>query len=325
MHLFERRLPEHRFAAHRLRLLIAALLLAAALGGYLAGHRRSSPVAAAPEAQTHTILTSSLLLAYPSSWAPVAAGTKIPGLSISSPAALAPGGDRRRAGLLTGQLLGGEPSPLPARFLARLRRLPDTKVVQLAETQAYRYTKLSVVGFDRAFTLYAIPNPGGSPTAVACYASSASSADMRTCEQIVASLRLQFAPQSYILTPDTGYARRVSASLRALEARRAAVRRGLQALGPQPAAHTLATRLALALAGTSSSLATLQAPPAASLAQARLATALQRAGSAYTTLAGAAAARDRAGYVTARSQVYAAESSVRTALESFALLGYGGA
>jgi hypothetical protein len=116
----------------------------------------------------------------------------------------------------------------------------------------------------------------------------------------------------------------VSAALGTLEVDRVALRRRLQTLGPRPPARSLASRIARALAATSSTLASLQPPPAVSQAQATLATALQRASGAYTTLAGAAGAADTGGYTTARTQVYAAESGVQMALRSFALLGYGG-
>jgi hypothetical protein len=313
-----------RGSQRSLRVLAAPLLVAVAILGYLVGHGhpRPAPAPAPPEAAGHTILTSSLLLTYPSGWAPAKRATVIPSLAITSPVLVAPGGDGAKAGLLTGQLIGGEASPLPAQFIARLLALPATSVVNLPETQAYRYSNLSIPGLARALTLYAIPNPGANPTALACYAASAASWYMRACEQIVASLRLQLAPQNYILTPDADYARKVSASLAAVDAQRAILRHKLHVLGPQPAAQPLAASLARTMAGASASLSALQAPPAASQAQAMLSGALGRARQAYTALAAAASAGSRSDYLSARGQVYAAEASIAVALHGFALLGY---
>jgi hypothetical protein len=139
---------------------MAPVLAAVAILGYVAGHDRSR---AASGEKSRTISAASVLLAYPSDWQPAAAAPGIPGLSIAHPVVLSPGGDAAHAGLLVGQLAGGEQSPLPMGFMARMRRLPDTEVVDLPETQAYRYARLSIPGFDRILSLYAIPNPGGQP------------------------------------------------------------------------------------------------------------------------------------------------------------------
>src|SRR6202011_4437572 len=107
-----------------------------------------------------------------------AAAPAIPGLTIAHPVVLAPGSDATRAGLITGQLPAGEPSPLPRSFVAGMRSLPDAAVVDLVEVQAYRSSRLSIPGFDQTLTLYAIPNSAGNPTVLACYASAALSAFM---------------------------------------------------------------------------------------------------------------------------------------------------
>jgi hypothetical protein len=306
----------------RLRVLATPLLVALAIAGYLLGHRHAASAPPAREPSTRTLLTSSLLLTYPSDWAPAGAGPAIPGLSISGPAAIAPRGGAATAGLLTGQLLGGEASPLPAWFIARLRGLPDAQVVNLAETQAYRYSQLKVAGFERALTIYAIPGPSGGPTVIACYAAAAASPQMRTCERIAAEAQLQFAPQNDILTPDPDYARQVSAAVAAVAAHRTRLRHALSMLGVQPASQRVAARLASTLDAGAASLSTLPAPPAASQAQTLLSQAFARTGGAYAALAAAAGAGSRSRYVAARARVYAAESSIATALQGLALLGY---
>jgi hypothetical protein len=309
MHAFDRSLPT----------VMAPILAVVAILGYMAGHDRSR---AASGEKSRTIFTTSVLLDYPSDWQPAAAAPGIPDLSIAHPVVLAPDGDAAHAGLLTGQLPGGEPSPLPRRFLARMRRLPDTEVVDLPETQAYRYARLSIPGFDRMLSLYAIPNPGGNPTALVCYASAAFSAYMRTCEQIVATLTLVGQPPSYGLTPEPGYARRLSASIGVLDGQRVALRREMRPGAVPGTVQRLATRLAAGFANAAASLSLLEPSFATDQAQAALSRSILRTRDAYAALAAAATAESPSRSAAARRQVYEAETSVNAMLESFALLGY---
>src|SRR5207302_1483483 len=107
------------------------------------------------------------------------------GLALRHAIALAPGGDPSQAGLLAGVLPAGQGSPLPAQLLALLRQRPTTAVVSLAETQAYRYTGLSIAGFDRSLTAYVIPKPGGGSLALVCYAAPSLSSQVQACQRSV--------------------------------------------------------------------------------------------------------------------------------------------
>ena len=265
---------------------------------------------------------ASVLLEYPADWRPAAAAPEIPGLSITHPVALAPNGDVAHAGLVAGQLGGGEASPLPAQFVARLRALPATEVVNLVATQAYRYSQLSVPGFDRMLTLYVIPNPGGNPRVLACYASAGFAAYMRTCEQIVATLRLEGQPPSYGLAPDPGYARHVGALIEVLNGERVTLREGMRRKVTLATVQSLATRLAHGFASAAASLSSLEPTLAVAQARAMLYGSILRARDAYAALAAAAGAGSQSRYSAARAQVYEAEANINTALESFALLGY---
>jgi hypothetical protein len=305
-------------ADRNLSLLAAPLLIVVALLGYLAGHGRSAAAPAAAVEKTRTISTATVTLDYPAGWQPASAAPTIPGLSLAHATVVGPEGEATQAGLVTGQLPAGEPSPLPSGFVAKLHALPRTEVVSLPETQAYRYTQLNIAGFALPLTLYAIPNPGGHPTAVACYATNALVAFMRTCEQIVATLKLAVQTQSYILTPDSTYAQQVSALLGPVSAARATLRREP---GSQPA-RAVVQGLESALAQAATSLSALQSPPAAGQAHAALSNALWRARDAYAALTAAAGTGSPGAYGAARARVSTAEKSVDAALGSFALLGY---
>jgi hypothetical protein len=171
-------------------------------------------------------------------------------------------------------------------------------------------------------SLYMIPNPGGNPTAVACYALTAFSADMRACEQIVAKLTLVGQPPSYDLNPESGYARRLSTSIGVLDGQRVALRREMRPGAAPATVQSLATRLAAGFANAAASLALLEPPSATYQAQATLSRSILRTRDAYAALAAAATAENPSRSATARRQVYEAETSVNAVLESFALLGY---
>jgi hypothetical protein len=296
-----------------------ALVLAVAVLGYVAGHHRS---ASASEVHTRSAYAGNVLLAYSPGWRAAPAAPLIPGLSIAHPVVYAPAGDALRAGLISGELPGGQPAPLPSTFFTRLRGLPHTSVVSFVEGEGYRYSQLQLPGFNRALTLYVIPSAGGSSTVLACYASPALAADLRLCEASANTLRLAGQQQSYSLAPDASYAARTSQLIGALDRQRVALRGELSRSETLGSVTQLAPRLAGAFTAAARSLSSLEAPLAAGQAQAALSAAIVQARDAYTSLGAAAQAEASSSYEAAQKQVYEAEADVNTALESFALLGY---
>jgi hypothetical protein len=306
------RVPNRRFFT-----LAAPILAAVAIVGYLIGHAHTP---SASPVKTRTLSTSRFLLDYPADWRRVAGGPEIPGLPITHAVVLAPGGQASHAGLVAGQLAGGEAGPLPRSFVASLPRLPLTAVVDLLEVQAYRYAQLAVPGFSQSLTLYAIPNPAGNETVLACYAGAAFSDQLRTCDQIVATVTLAGQAQSYDLTPEAAYARELSSSIAGLNGQRLDLRR-MMGSGASPAAvAALASRLARKFADTAAGVSTLEPSLVARRAQAALSKAMVTARRAYTALAAAAGSPPRS--QQARRQVYEAEADVNAALADFSLLGY---
>ena len=194
-------------------------------------------------------------------------------------------------------------------------------MVSLSQTEAFRYSGVRVAGFSRRLTLYAIPTSGGPATVLACYASASFTAEMRTCEQIVTTLRPLGQAGSGGLAPDLTFAAQVSALVGALDRRRLAMRREMR-LATRAALGRLAGSLAEQFAVAGDALARTEPPPAVGQAQAALARALRGGHDAYGALSAAAAAGSAAPYEAARARVYEAEAEVGTALESFALLGY---
>lgn len=308
----------HTFG-RRFSTVVIPVLATVAILGYLAGHGRAH---AAPRVSNRTISAASLLLTYPSDWQPVAGAPEIPGLSIVRPLVLAPNGDAAHAGLLTGELSGGEPSLLPRRFMTQMRALPDTEIVELVGTQAYMYARLNVKGFDRMLNIYAIPSPGSNPTVLACYASPAFSVAMRECAQIVAGLTLVGQQPSYNLTPEADYARELSASIGELNRERVGLRREMRPGASPLTTQRLATRLAAGFAHAAASLTLLAPSPTTVQAQTMLASSILRASEAYAALAAAATAESPSRAASAKRQVDETETGVNAVLEGFALLGY---
>jgi hypothetical protein len=295
----------------------APILAAVAIVGFLIGHahsRSASPV------ENRMFSTSRFLLDYPSGWRRAAGGPEIPGLPLMHAVVLAPGGEASHAGLVVAQLAGGEASPLPRSFVASMPRLPSIAVVDLLEVQAYRYAQLEIPGFSQSLTLYAIPNPAGNETVLACYAAAAFSDQLRACDQIVATVTLAGQAQSYDLTPEPAYARELSSAIAGLNAQRLDLRRMMGPGAPPAVVAALASRLAARFADTAAGLTTLEPSLIARRAQAALSKAIVGARRAYTALAAAAGSPSRS--QLARQQVYQAEADVNAALADFSLLGY---
>jgi hypothetical protein len=298
--------------------LLATALLALVIVGYLAGHSGSQGAAE----KTLTASATNVLLTYPAAWRAAPASPEIQGLAIVHPLVLAPGGDATQAGLVAGQLGAGQAAPLPRPLIALMRTLPETTVVDLLATQAYRYAHVNLTGWNRDLTLYAIPNQGGEETVLACYAAASLTADMRTCEHVVTSLTLVGQSQTYDLTPNPAYARELSASIAALDAQRSSLRRELSLQTTSSAAQSAATRLASAYASAAASIAKLEPSSVAGQAQATLTRSILQTSNAYKAYAAAAGEESQTALTAARKRVAEAETGVQNALEEFALLGY---
>jgi hypothetical protein len=315
-------------ANRSLSMLVAIGVAVAAIAGYLIGSRGSQNASGGghepvPAAQLRFASAAGVQLQTPADWSAAAAAPSLAGLSLVRPVLIAPGGDAAKGGLIAGELAAGEPSPLPASFVAGLKAPPRTDVVGLSRTEAFRYSNVAAPGFERPLTMYAIPNLGGDSTILGCFATAAAPASLSTCEQIVQTLRPVGQNGSGNLSPDASYAHAVGGVVSQLDAARTQIRREMSESDSPATVRTLAERLARDFATASSRLSPLEPPLVAGQAQAALARAVLSAQTAYAALAGAAGAQDVSRYEAARAAVTSGESGVSSALEGFALLGYG--
>jgi hypothetical protein len=308
-------------AGTRWRSLVALLIVPVAVAGYALGHKGHTVAAAPP--RTHPVYAAGAVLESPLDWTTSAQTPAIPGLSLQAPVTLAPKGDGGAGGVVVGQLPRGGPTPMPATLLAQVTPAPRGEVVSLAETQAYRYAGLRVAGFADVLELYAVPRADGGTIGVACYASNAGSGTMRTCEQIVAVLKLVGQPRGPNLTVEPVYAGKVAALLGGLDQQRQNLRTQISRQTSRTVVAHLTQTLSQSFTSAANVLSKLEAPLPAGHAHALLFHALRRTASAYAELAAAASANSLSAYEAARANVNSAESEISATLEDYSLIGYG--
>ncbi|MFI4990752.1 MAG: hypothetical protein ACHQHO_07555 [Solirubrobacterales bacterium] len=297
---------------------VVPVLIAVAIVGYVVGHSSGKSSSAEDRAANG----SGVALGYPRGWRMARIAPGIPQLPVADVVVIAPRGKAEHAGLMLGMLPAGELAPLPKRFVATLARLPVPEVVNLVETQAYRYPRLTVPGYGRTLTLFVIPNPGRRPMLLACYASPGRSSQMRACEQSVATVTTAGAPQALQLTPEPVYASAISNAISPLDRLRASLKRELQPDVTVASARRLATELADGFAAATQALDRLYPPPPVEPAHAAVIDAVGRAHDGYLALARAIGERDPSRYVAAQKEIARAEADVDAALGSYVLLGY---
>jgi hypothetical protein len=299
---------------------VVPVLVAAAILGYVAGHSGANSESGAERARTAKAMN--VLVEYPRGWRPVSGSSPIPGLSLKGERLLAPRGDASTAGLLVGQLASDGAAPLPVALLERVRSQPQTAVVELAEVQAYRYARLRVRGFEHTLTVFVVPGAGGRSTALACYAASDTSPNMRACEEAAASATIAVQPPTLSLNPERSYASAISTAIGRLDRLRVALKGDLRPQASAATAERLARQLAGGYAAAGATLSTLEPSAASQRAQVALSEAIGRARAGYAALAAAAGERSASAYADAQRRIATAEGAVDRALENFVLLGY---
>ncbi len=297
-------------------------LVLVAVAGYLAGSHRS-PVAATPDppSAARVLSNSGVLLEYPLDWQRSASSVSIPGLVLTNPVTLFPPGVRT-AGLLSGHLASSGSAPLPAAFIARLRKVPHTEIVDLVSTQAYRYSQLEVQGYTGSLDLYVIPVAGGGEGVVGCFGPQPLTPAGQQCERIVSTLALT-GPSTSTLAAEPTYATKLATLVDSIDAERARARKEMSSSGSAATIAEDAASLASHLSSAAASLETFEPPALVAAAGAALASALRGAAQSYSALSEAARAESVSSYDAARTRVVSAEGGVDRALETFSLLGYG--
>jgi hypothetical protein len=298
------------------------MLAAAAVLGFVLGHRRSNAAPVSHEGKPGIASVGKVVLEYPPDWKPAAGGSPVGGLGLTGGLLLVPGEDTQQVGLSGGFFAAGEAGPIPRRLLSQLKVLPRVEVVGIPAGQAYRYRLSSIPGYGGSAVLFVIPGEAGAgDTALACYAAAGFAAAQQKCSQIVA--RLSLSGQTQLdLTPNAGYAHKLEAIVGQLNRERLTLRGELAGTSNRASVGSLASALGARFTSAARALAVLEPPAVADNAQQALTGSLQETGGIYEVLGRAARSDDSAGYTAASGRLKAAESGVDSALESFALLGY---
>jgi hypothetical protein len=294
----------------------AAMALLVAVAGVLLG--RSGAEAPTPPALIGSASNGDIALAFPSGWQHADRAPSIPGLDLASPLALAAGPSE----IVAGQTQASGATLLPKKFLARLPDVPSTKDrVHLGSLQAIRYRNLKPRGLSGGVTLFVVPTSIGVTTVACRPAVHPPAALARDCERIAGSLRLRRG-RAFALGPDAAYARRLSAAITRLQAKRSSGRRRLARASTQGGQEAAARSLGDAYRATAARLRQLVVSPLNRDANARLIAAVTSAKSAYGQLAGAAGNDNRSGYNRAAGKARVAERHVNASLRDLRALGY---
>jgi hypothetical protein len=273
---------------------------------------------------TAAYLDGDVALAYSAGWRAVRDAPAIPGLKLSRPEALAPQGKTTKAGFVLGHLRPNGPYPLPSQLVDRLVRPSAPRiVVSIQDAGAYRYDAMQLSGSDLRETLYVFPGTQDE-TIVACYATPAALRFLATCQRIAEGVQFQFVDSvdPTTLAPLPAYARALTRAIDRLNARRAFERARIRARVSAGKQARAAIRLSTAYAATETALRRATVPVAAVGANEVLIGALRQARTAYLKLGSAAQERSPRRWLVARSEVAAAERSVRLALRGLVTLGY---
>jgi hypothetical protein len=302
------------------RLQLAQGLAVLAALGCLLGVISGSGSAQSAIVESDSVAVGDLMLEYPARWEFASKAAALPGLRFLGAVALGLGGNASSAGLVAGQLVDSQESPLPSSFLATLSSAPHGEVVEGFGVQAYRYRLRVGARGDEIIELYVQPSPGQDATAWACYAPISAALRLRECAQVFTTVRQAGTAEG--LAPDRRFASSLSAVLAALEQTRVPVRAQLSTVHNRAAAAGLAQRLAPRLTAAAQTLEALALPPVLDAIKSRLVHALDSAGAGYLALARSASAGSASGYASAQAQISRAEQGVDSTLERFALYGY---
>jgi outer membrane biosynthesis protein TonB len=297
--------------------LAAALVLAAAAGGFAFSHTsgtKSSP----PPAFVRTAAAGPVSVAYPRDWrgAPQPAST---GLSLARAVTLEP---LRGGGALTvGVARSTNATLLPTGFASTLTASPQGATVRLGPETYLRYLDLLPRGASAPETVYALPTTSGTVIAACLGAGENGPAFASTCERVVATLRLR-SGSVLPMSANPAFAHALSTVMAKLSSTRTAAGSRLSAAKRPHDQAAAAQALAQAHGDAAAAIAKLNPGPIGADAKLTIVAALRRLGAGYESLARAAAHNDRRGYDAARAAVTQANATLATGFGQLRRDGY---
>jgi hypothetical protein len=255
---------------------VAAVVVAVAVGGFVAGHSGSSK-AQAP-ANNSSASVGPLSLTFPDSWTRAATPAQIPGLTLKDSLGLSPKAGAAKGSLVAGTVAGATGATLlPDTFLKTLPGAPQTNDgVKLNNLQAYRYKGLEPKGYAQPLTVYAAPTSAGS-LAVACAGDPTFQAE---CERVASTLTASGAT-SYPLGVPKSYVDSLNTTLGQLASARTAGLARLRAAKAPAGQKAAATSIASAYGSAAGSLTGHPVPPQVARTNAAIVAGLRAAHNGY--------------------------------------------
>jgi hypothetical protein len=297
---------------------LAAVVLAAAAGGFVLGHSRERvdrPV-------TGVAVVGPLMLRFPSDdWALAVRASRIAGLGLSDRIALASTRDDAPGELVAGLVVRAEGALLlPPAVVSALERRPTREEVRLGTVEALRFRDLRLEGLSDDVTLYAVPTSAGAAM-LACLTppGPARVQVLGECESIATTLALR-GVRALPLGADPRYAEHAGHTLGTLNARRTRGRGALLASRTRLAQARAAGELAAAFETAHKELAEARPGPMEAPLHRAILAALDHAAGRYRALAAASLLADRRLYNRTAFEVRRAESELGQSVRALARL-----
>ena len=297
----------------------AAVLVVAAVVGYLAGSSGSSGSESEPDF-ANSASAGAIGLSFPADWERASESPDIPGLRLSDAMTLGPTGESANT-LTAGTAARVGPTLLPRGLERRLSGDPEGEPVRIGELEAYRYEGLRPRGSSGALTLYVVPTSGGVATA-ACRAESAAATDfLARCEEVAATLELS-GVEPLALGPSEDYARTLNGALRKLDGARRSQGAKLRNADTPPDQAEAAEALSRAYGAAARTLADAPAGPAERGTNVAIVSSTRRLRQEYARLATAAEDSDGDAYGSASKAIENGEKRLARSLDALSRLGY---
>jgi hypothetical protein len=309
--------PERRLS----RLVIAglaAVVIAAAAGGYLLGHAREK----VDRSAAGVAVVGPLSIGFPTDdWAPALQVTQISGLGLTERIALASQRGDAPGELVAGIVARAEgPLLLPRAVTDGLERPARRERVRLGAVEALRFRDLRLERLSEPVTIYAVPTSAGAAT-IACLTPIGPARDtvLAACESIATTIALR-GVRVLPLGADPRYADHARHTLGLLNAKRTRGRGALLASRTRVEQARAAGELSGAFATARADLAKGRPGPMEAPAHRSILAALARTEARYRELAGASLANDRRVYNRTASRVRRAELELGRAVQALARL-----
>ena len=302
---------------HRATALAAAMLLAAAIGGFTIARATGSSPSRTP-ALAERVSSGPISVSLPAGWRRAGAAP-VPQLGLDDEIVLS---RVRPAGgtLVLGTTGTTDESLLPAGLRAAAPTASTRQTVVLGGMQFYRYLSLTPPGAEAPETVYAVPTTAGAVIG-ACVLQGAAPGILGGCERVLGTLRVSNG-RTLGLGPSRPLAAGLTRALVTLNAALAGAGRRLNAATRPSAQAAAATQLASAYGRSAAAVRQLDRASADTATVDALSAALRDVGAGYAALADAARAGDRTAYDGARGTIASRSSTVSAALQRFVRLGY---